>query len=40
MSWSGDTFYFIGNSQIERFGGGKDKDAADFNPTQILELSL
>jgi sugar lactone lactonase YvrE len=36
----GDTFYFIGNSQIERFGDGKDKDPADFNPTQILELSL
>jgi hypothetical protein len=36
----GDMFYFIGNSQIERFGDGKDKNPADFNPTQIRELSL
>jgi len=36
----GDTFYFIGNSQIERFGDGQDKNATDFNPTQILVLSL
>jgi hypothetical protein len=36
----GDKFYFIGNSQIERFGDGKDKDPVDFSPTQILELSL
>lgn len=36
----GDTFYFIGNSQIEKWGDGHEADAADFSPTQILEVSL
>lgn len=37
---AGDLFYFIGNSQIERFTNMEEPDPAMLNPIRILEISL